>query len=101
MKKQLLFLLCLTLFGATNVWAADGDVFTAPVTVIEDGETKQVIMRFIVISEDDKSCETHATYDNVSDTYNPAINYGQNGKVVIPETVNGYTVIAIGAHSFR
>jgi len=89
------------LLGATSVSAADGDVFTANVTVIEDGATKQVPMRFQVIREDDKTCRTYATYDNLSDTYNPAIYYGQNGKVIIPEKVNGYTVVSIGTHSFN
>ncbi len=102
MKKILLLnLLLAMLLGATSVSAADGDVFTANVTVIEDGATKQVPMRFQVIREDDKTCRTYATYDNLSDTYNPAIYYGQNGKVIIPEKVNGYTVVSIGTHSFN
>ena len=100
MKKQLLFLLCLMLFGATNVWAADDDVFTANVTVVDDGVSKQVPMRFKVISESDKTCWTYATYDEVSGSYSPAVSTSVD-EVVIPETANGYTVTGIGSYSFN
>ena len=101
MKKLLLFNLLLAMtFVTTSLKAADGDVFTAPVTVIEDGETKQVMMRFKVISESDKDCEIHATYDEISNTYNSAINYAQRGEVIVPEKVNGYTIVDIGQYAF-
>ena len=51
MKKQLLFLLFALFFGATNVWAADRDVFTAPVQVVKDGVTSTETMLFEVTSE--------------------------------------------------
>ena len=100
MKKQLLFLLCVMLFGATNVWAADEDFFTAPVQVINDGVTSTVQMRFQVESEERKSCLISGLYDDVSGTYNPAIRYDTEGKVIIPETVNGYTVEYTSNYAF-
>ncbi len=102
MKKILLFNLLLALtFVTTSLRAADGDVFTAPVTVIYAGETQQVTMRFKVIRESNKSCLVYGNYDEVSHTSNPAINYTQRGEVIIPEKVNGYTVIAIGSDAFH
>ena len=102
MKKILLFSLLLAMtFVTTSLKAADGDVFTAPVTVIYAGETQQVTMRFKVTNESNKSCLVYGVYDEVSHTSNPAINYTQRGEVIIPEKVNGYTVIAIGSDAFH
>ncbi len=102
MKKILLFNLLLAMtFVTTSLKAADGDVFTAPVTVIYAGETQQVTMRFQVTSESDKTCSIYATYDEVSATSNPAIYYAQGGEVIIPEKVNGYTIISIGSDAFH
>ena len=102
MKKILLLNLLLAMtFVTTSLKAADGDVFTAPVTVIYAGETQQVTMRFKVTNESNKSCLVYGVYDEVSHTSNPAINYTQRGEVIIPEKVNGYTVIAIGSDAFH
>lgn len=102
MKKILLFNLLLAMtFVTTSLKAADGDVFTAPVTVIYAGETQQVTMRFQVTSESDKTCSIYATYDEVSATSNPAIYYAQGGEVIIPEKINGYTIISIGSDAFH
>ena len=101
MKKRLFFnLLLAMLLGATNAWAADGDIFTAPVTVIQNGETSQKEMRFQVLSESAKTCGTYGTYDEISDVATPAINFRIIGDVVIPNTVNGYIVTGIGDYSF-
>ena len=102
MKKILLPFL-FALLGATNVWAASGDIFTAPVQVIKDGDTTTVQMRFKVAIDmsDYKTCATYATHDELSDTYSPAINYRTEGKVIIPEIVNGYKVETIDSHSFE
>ena len=101
MKKILLLnLLLAMLLGATSVWAADGDIFTAPVTVIQNGETSQEEMRFQVLSESAKTCETYGTYDEISDVVTPAFNYRTEGDVIIPNTVNGYIVTGIGDYSF-
>ncbi len=88
-------------FVTTSLKAAVGDVFTAPVTVIYAGETQQVTMRFQVTNESNKSCLVYGNYDEVSHTSNPAIYYAQRGDVIIPEKVNGYTVIAIGSDAFH
>ena len=102
MKKLLLFNLLLAMtFVTTSLKAAVGDVFTAPVTVIYAGETQQVTMRFQVTNESNKSCLVYGNYDEVSHTSNPAIYYAQRGDVIIPEKVNGYTVIAIGSDAFH
>ena len=102
MKKILLFNLLLAMtFVTTSLKAAVGDVFTAPVTVIYAGETQQVTMRFQVTNESNKSCLVYGNYDEVSHTSNPAIYYAQRGDVIIPEKVNGYTVIAIGSDAFH
>ena len=102
MKKLLLFNLLLAMtFVTTSLKAADGDVFTAPVTAIYAGETQQVMMRFMVTNESNKSCLVYGNYDEVSHTSNPAIYYAQRGDVIIPEKVNGYTVIAIGSDAFH
>ena len=87
-------------FVTTSLKAATGDVFTANVTVVDDGETKQVPMRFKVISESDKTCWTYATYDEVSGSHSPAVSTSVD-EVVIPETANGYTVTGIGSYSFN
>ena len=101
MKKILLFNLLLAMtFVTTSLKAADDDVFTASVQVIKDGVTSTTNMRFQVVSEAEKTCRTYAIYDNLSNTYNPAINSGIPGKLIVPETANGYTVISIGTHSF-
>ena len=101
MKKILLLnLLLAMLLGATSVWAADGDIFTAPVTVIQNGETSQEEMRFQVLSESAKTCRTYGTYDEISHVGTPAIDYRTEGDVIIPNTVNGYVVTGIGDYSF-
>ena len=101
MNKQLLLLLCVMLFGATKVWAAVGDVFTANVEVVSsNGTTTYVPMRFQVESESSKTCRTYGEYDRNSHTSNPTIRYDIEGKVTVPETVNGYTVDCIGDYSF-
>ena len=87
MKKLLLFNLLLAMtFVTTSLKAADGDVFTHDVRVINNyGTTTYVPMRFKVISESNKTCFTFATYDEISHTYGPAINTGDTyGKLIIP-----------------
>ena len=100
MKKQLLFLLFALFFGVTNVWAADRDVFTAPVQVVKDGVTSTEIMQFRVIDEQDRTCMVASTYDDDTDIYSPAINNRIEGKLIVPEIVNGYTVTKLAAESF-
>ena len=101
MKKILLLnLLLAMLLGSTSVSAADGDIFTAKVTVIQNGETSQEEMRFQVLSESAKTCETYGTYDEISDVATPAINFRIIGDVIIPNTVYGYIVTGIGDYSF-
>ncbi len=104
MKKILLFNLLLAMtFVTTSLKAADGDVFTHDVRVINNyGTTTYVPMRFKVISESNKTCFTFATYDEISHTYGPAINTGDTyGKLIIPSAARGYTVIKIGDYSFE
>ena len=117
MKKILLLnLLLAMLLGATSAWAAVGDVFTANVTVIEDGETKQVPMRFQIQepvqlyfggynNQTLPSCITYAQIDAISGVTTPAINKYQHGIVKIPTVVEGpdnlwYYVTGIGEDSF-
>ncbi len=100
MKKQLLFLLFALFFGVAKVWAADGDVFAAKADLITDGGTRQISMRFRVISESDKTCETYAIYDVLHNSYTPAIDRDWGGELIIPETANGYIVKNIGRASF-
>ena len=101
MKKILLLNLLLAMtFVTTSLKAATGDVFTANVTVVDNGETKQAPMRFKVMSENNKTCWTYATYDEVSGSHSPAVSTSVD-EVVIPETVNGYTVTGIGVYSFQ
>ena len=99
MKKLLLFNLLLAMtFVTTSLKAATGDVFTANVTVVDDGETKQVPMRFMAMSS--SACMTYATYDEVSGSYSPAVSISVD-EVVIPRKVNGYVVEGIGSYSFQ
>ncbi len=92
MKKILLLnLLLAMLLGATSAWAADGEIFQV--------RTDKIMMRFKVISESDKTCETCSTRSS-NGGYDPAIERDYTGHVIVPETANGYTVIRIGAHSF-
>ncbi|MBQ6192382.1 MAG: leucine-rich repeat domain-containing protein [Bacteroidaceae bacterium] len=108
------------LFGATSVWAAVGDVFTANVKVIEDdGTTKYIPMRFKVQdpvwwvfdtgSIEVSSCVVSCVTDELSGARLPAMNKYQKGKVIIPQTVMGpddgvtpyYTVTGIGDYAFE
>ena len=100
MKKLLLLNLLLALtFVTTSLKAADDDVFTAEVQVIRNGETSTTLMRFQVISEADKTCKTYAYSDEIN--FSPAINQNFTGKVIIPETIDGYTIVSIGKSSFK
>ena len=75
MKK--LFFLLITLLPALATWAEVGDEFTA------DG------LKYKVTSEDPKTVELTG-YDG-----------GQpNGNLIIPATVNGYSVTSIGDKAF-
>ena len=56
MKKNLLFAL-VALFSTVQLWAADGDSFTAQTT-------EGVTMKFQVISEETKTCQVYGEYRN-------------------------------------
>ena len=121
MKKILLFNLLLAMtFVTTSLKAADGEVFTATVTVIEeDGTTKAVPMHFKVKnpvwwvfdtgSKEVSSCVVSCTYDEFSGMRLPSMNINQRGKVIIPQIVMGpedgvtpyYSVVGIGDYAFE
>lgn len=83
--KKLLFIIVMALFmPCANIWAADGDTFTA--TTVEGVE-----MNFEILSEDGKTCSVARD----------AISRSHNGSVTIPEFVNGYRVTAIGTYAFQ
>ena len=85
MKKILLSLLLATV--SIGTWAADGDEFTA--------ETVEGIqMTFKVISEADKTCQ-------VGDNEKTAINTETQGRVTVPEAINGYNVTTISGYAFK
>ena len=81
--KKLLFITVTLFFIAINARGEDGDVF-AEYTV------EGVLMRFRVISEEEKTCQV----------WSSAIENDTEGKVTIPSTSNGYTVKAIGDYAF-
>ena len=68
----------------------DGQTFTAPVTL---NENNTVQMTFKVISEEQKTVQ-------VGNNQHCITNTKIRGSIVIPSTVKGYTVIAIGGNAF-
>lgn len=89
--KKLIFLSIMCMMNSTMVFGADNDVFNA--------YTKEnVSMRFQVISEEEKTCRTFVR--ETKEDYFPCIPEDYKGVISIPETINGYKVVEIGAHSF-
>lgn len=79
-----LFILVMVLITSLCAWSADGDTFQA--------ETPGgVMMKFMVISEAEKTCAV-ASY---------AIDYETKGVVAVPEEVKGYKVVEIQPKSFN
>lgn len=112
MKHRFLLTLAV-LLAASTIWAADGDIFTAKTV-------EGVDMKFMVISEEDKTCQVGAGPDDIfaatynfmhqphegdwgwafyisNETYNKglAISPSTTGVITIPSEVNGYSVVDI------
>ena len=91
--KKLYELFALLVLSTVNIWAADGDVFTAKTV-------EGVKMTFKVISETNKTCQVGRGEYCV-----PAISQSYTGSITIPETVNNpsenkYSVVGIGLNAF-
>ena len=79
-----LFILVMVLITSLCAWSADGDTFQA--------ETPGgVMMKFMVISEAEKTCAVAS--DAIDD-------YTTKGVVTVPEEVKGYKVVEIQPNSF-
>ncbi|MBQ9666839.1 MAG: leucine-rich repeat protein [Bacteroidaceae bacterium] len=85
--KRTFTLLYIAMLTMTTAWATDGETFTVN---IEDG----VYMTFRIISESDKTCELESGESSSSAVISA------KKEVAVPNSVNGYTVIAIGDYAF-
>ena len=94
MKKFLLSLM-LVMLSCIELWGADGDTFTAYISVNKTPTWGiSVKMTFKVISESEKTCQ-------VGDGTNVAIDeYPNTTNLNFPQKVNGYTIVKIGDNAF-
>ena len=81
--KKILFTIVTLFFIAINAWGEDGNV-------LSEYTVEGILMKFKVISEEEKTCQVKSS----------AIYSDTEGKVTIPSTVKGYTVIVIGDYAF-
>lgn len=91
MRLKLLTLTLAMLYTVTG-WCSNGDTFIS--LTIEGVE-----MTFVIISEDGKTCAVGRILGDGSYTTS-SIDRLYSGKITIPETVNGYSVISIGTCAF-
>ena len=108
MKKFLLFFALIALF-TTN---ATAETFEAPVTHIDlNGKKTQIMMRFWVTSEKEKHVSIYGfddkgfhllDDDDYSTIHNCLVSENDNkpGEIIVPETVNGYTVNSVDHYAF-
>lgn len=78
----------LALLNCATMWGNDGDTFVAK-------SSEGIEMTFVVVSEAEKTCKVGTDIKEKA-----AIEQDQNGILTIPESVNGYTVVAIGKYAF-
>lgn len=98
MKKVLIMFALLTI-ATTNALADNGDIFTAPATLIKDGVTTQIDMKFEVIDEDAKECEVRGRFIDYSN-YDRAVPLTTEGEIFVPATANEYTVVGVQNFAF-
>ena len=84
-------MLLVTAMLPTVAWSADGDVFKAQTA--EGAE-----MSFIVISEEQKTCQVGGVYSSWYISLNSIEDY--EGPVTIPAEANGYKVVKISRNAF-
>ena len=102
MKKILILFALIALF-APNVSAADGDVFEADVTHKDlNGKKTQITMRFLVESEKSKRVSISGYKNEDGNWHNCIVADYENtpGEIIVPKTVNGYSVFAVGEYAF-
>ncbi len=93
MKK--LLLLMLVMLNSVAAWCADGDTFTASVSVPKTSTWSiSVKMTFKIISESSKTCQ-------LGDGVNQAIDgYPDLTKLELPDLVKNYKIVRIGDYAF-
>ena len=109
--KQKIILALFTLLIPWNGWAfsenyeyKNGDIFTAYVPL---NGNDSVEMDFYVISEEEKTIGVGTCPHNSEEFYfcdssiTPSINSNVEGIIEIPSSINGYTVMEIGARAFE
>ncbi|MBR4388381.1 MAG: leucine-rich repeat domain-containing protein [Prevotella sp.] len=77
------YIFLLALLSCTAMWGNDGDTFVAK-------SNEGVDITFMVVSEAEKTCKV-----GVGDLNIAAIDKNQEGVLTIPESANGYTVVAV------
>ena len=91
MMSKIFTLLAVLLLSAP-AFAADGDVKKTTVDGIE--------WTYIVVSEDNKTCQVGNSETESDGTPIPAIDVNATGTITIPGTLDGYTVVSIGKGAF-
>jgi len=96
---------CKAAYEASEPWASlftggiigyyrTGDIFTAPTA-------QGIEMQFRVLDEDEKTCEVYTTPYEDGVQFVPAIDENFEGELIIPDSIEGFRVTAIGSWSFR
>lgn len=88
MKHFKVQLSLLALLNCATMWGNDGDTFVAK-------SSEGIDMTFVVVSEAEKTCKVGTGIEEKA-----AIDQDQRGTLTIPESANGYTVVAIGEYAF-
>lgn len=88
MKQLKVIISLLALLNCAAMWGNDGDTFVAK-------SSEGVEMTFVIVSEAEKTCKVGTDIKEEA-----AIDPNQDGILTVPESVNGYTVVAIGKYAF-
>lgn len=86
------YLVLAAILCSISLWAKNGDKFQAE---LEGG----INAWFVVLSEEEKTCQIGLGVSGYSN--NTTAPKGTSGAIIIPETINGYSVTAIGYGAFE
>lgn len=87
------YLVLVGILCSISLWAKNGDKFQAE---LEGG----INAWFVVLNEEEKTCQIGLGVDGYYNN-NTTVPKGTSGAIIIPETINGYSVTAIGYGAFE